>query len=145
MTQDSDALRLLPLRVAGERIVLPALAVEEILGARSYVPIPGAPPHLPGVVAWRGRAVAVLDLGALTGGTRAGGGERTVLVHVGPGVLAIPADGVEAVVQVEPKHLRPAHATRHRFATLEVELGADVVPLLDLDRLAAALQERGAA
>jgi chemotaxis signal transduction protein len=135
-------LSVLPVRLAGDDCALPALAVEEVLGARRVVPIPGAPPHLPGVVAWRGRAVALLDLGVLLGKARLATEaplERIVVVAAAGGALALPAEWVEAVHETPEAAVRPAHATQHRFATREVEVWRRVLPLLDLDLLAAAL------
>jgi chemotaxis signal transduction protein len=142
MTVDGDAISVVPVRLAGEDCALPALAVEEILGARKVVAIPGAPPHLPGVVAWRGRAIALLDLGVLLGKPRLSPDaplERIVVVTVGDGALALPAEWVEAVHVAPPQALRPAHITQHRFATAEVEVWRRVLPLIDLGLVAAAL------
>lgn len=144
----SSPISVVPVRIAGEDCALPALAVEEVLGARRVVPIPGAPPHLPGVVAWRGRAVALLDLGVLLGKPRLAPDaplERIVIVAVADGALALPAEWVEAVHDAAPEAVRPAHVTQHRFASSEVEVWRRVLPLVDLGLLAAALLGDGRA
>lgn len=138
----------LPLRVAGEPCAVPALAVLEVLGTRRVVAVPGAPAHFPGVVAWRGRAIAVLDLGVLLGKPPRQldpPPERTVIITIADGVLALPADVVEGVAPAEPGALRPAHITRHRFADTEIDLGNRVLPLLDLALIARAVLDRGGA
>jgi chemotaxis signal transduction protein len=142
MNADAEALSVLPMRVAGEDCALPALAVEEILGTRRVVPIPGAPPHLPGVVAWRGRAVALLDLGVLLGKPRLVPDapiERIVVIALADGSLALPAEWVEAVHIAAASSVHTARVTHHRFATVEVEVWRRVLPLLDLGLLSAAL------
>ena len=145
MTEHAQAQPVLPLRVAGDACAVPALAVLEVLGARRVVAIPGAPPHVPGVVAWRGRAVAVLDLGVLLGRPRlaldAPPGRIAVLSLAG-GVLALPSDAVEAVVIAEARAVGPSRVTQHRFAASEVDMGDRVLPLLDLGLLAQAVLGR---
>jgi chemotaxis signal transduction protein len=140
--RESDPLSVVPLRVAGLACALPANAVEEILGARRVVLIPGAPPQLPGVVAWRGRAVAVLDFGALLGREPTSSdafAERTVVISTADGALALPAEEVEAVTTVDPKATR---ATEHRFARLEVEHAGRVLPVIEPGLIADALLGR---
>lgn len=105
MTAPHPAVRhLLPLCVGGAWLVVDAREVVEIVGASPIVGIPGTPPGVPGVVAFRGRAVAVLDLGAVRGvaAPLAPGGSRarTVLVQRGASLLALPADAVREVLEV---------------------------------------------
>jgi chemotaxis signal transduction protein len=145
MIETSAAVAVLPLGVAGEPCAVPALAVLEVLGARRVVAIPGAPLHFPGVMAWRGRAVAVLDLGVLLGKPPRPlepPPERSIVVGIADGVVALPAELVEGVAQAEPGAFRPAHITRHRFAETEVDLGPQVLPVLDLGLIARAVIER---
>lgn len=148
MSTDAEALSVLPMRVAGDDCALPALAVEEILGSRRVVPIPGAPLHLPGVVAWRGRAIALLDLGVLLGKPRLAPDaaiERIVVIALAEGSLALPAEWVEAVHLAPGSSVRSARITHHRFAVAEIEVWRRVLPLLDLGLLSAALLGDGAA
>ena len=73
--------------------------VREILGERVWVAIPGTQAVMPGVTAWRGRAIAVLDLAAVIdgltplGGVATQGGEgkrsRTLVAQVGDNTVAI--------------------------------------------------------
>ena len=115
--------------------VVPANAVQEILGEQRWVPIVGAPPEMPGVVAWRGRAVAVLDLGPLSGSAALSAGEsrrRTVIVNVEDATLALPVEGVREVQEVPDEAVRPSHLTRLRHSTMEVELDGVPMPLIDL-------------
>jgi len=115
--------------------VVPASAVQEILGEQRWVPIAGAPSEMPGVIAWRGRAVAVVDLGPLSGGSAMAVGEprrRTVIVNVEDATLALPVEGVREVQELPEEALRPAHLTRLRHATMEVELDGVPMPLVDL-------------
>src|SRR5262245_38502889 len=110
------ALSVVPAKLHDAWFVVPAAAVQEILGEQRWVPIVGAPPEMPGVVAWRGRAVAVVDLAALGGGeTLAAGGaarRRTVIVTVEDTTLALPVEGVREVQEVPDDAVRPAQLTR---------------------------------
>jgi len=99
------------------------------------VVLPFAAPRTPGVLSWRGRAVAVLDLGELlpggeplrAGTTRA----RTLVVEAATCTLAIPVDVVREVHEVGPHQLRPA-GDGARHCTEEVSLLEGVMPVLDL-------------
>lgn len=124
-----------PAKLQDTWIVVRASAVEEILGEQRWVPIVGAPGEMPGVIVWRGRAVAVLDLGPLSGGAALTVGQsrrRTVVVGVEGATLALPVDAVREVQELPNEALRPAHLTQLRHSTLEVELDGTPMPLLDL-------------
>jgi chemotaxis signal transduction protein len=127
---------LLPIQVSGRWLVLDALAVQEILGQRPWVPVPGAPVNVPGVLAWRGRAIAVLDLGAVTEVAQplAPGDQRprAVVVKIGETTVALLADAAREVQQVAADRVRPPHAARLRFASGEVEFDGVPMPVLDL-------------
>jgi chemotaxis signal transduction protein len=134
---------ILPLQVDGLWLALPALSVHEILGQRRWVSIAGAQPELPGVIAWRGRAVAVLDLGRLVEGGRpmkgTEGRRRTLVVQHAGAVLAVPVDDLREVREVFEDELHPAQQTRQRFAVRELELDGVPTPLLDPSALLSSL------
>ena len=56
---------LLPIRIESEWLLIHANLIQEILGAQPWLSIPHTRRELPGVVAWRGRAIPLVDLGAL--------------------------------------------------------------------------------
>ena len=69
-------INVLAVRIDQVWIALLAESVQEVIGERAWVAIVGAPAELPGAVAWRGRAIALLDLGQLiAGGKPLGAGE----------------------------------------------------------------------
>ena len=128
--------------------VVPASAVQEILGEQRWVPIAGAPVEMPGVIAWRGRAVAVLDLGPLSGSGALPPGEsrrRTIVVHVDDATLALPVDGVREVQEVPNEAVRQAQLTRLRHAATEIELDGVPMPLIELGELVRTLAPTTAA
>jgi chemotaxis signal transduction protein len=134
---------IVPLSVSGVWLALPADALVEILGRRPWVPITGAPPELPGVLAWRGRAIALLDLGNLVKGgqpLQRGDSRRRVLVLTHEDcTLALPVDDVREVLELPADRIRPCSATRQRFAEREIELDGVPIPLLDPAALVASL------
>ncbi len=137
---------LLPLRLADVWVAIDALHVREVLGRRLWVPIPGASAGLPGVIAWQGRAIAVVDLAALGSlGAAATAGEareRTVVVQAGGATFALPVDAVREVQVAAEGALHPPAATRQRFSTSELDLRGTPVPVLELAAVVEALTPR---
>jgi chemotaxis signal transduction protein len=127
---------LLPLQVQSISIAIDAERVEEILGERPWVLLPGARPEIPGVVSWRGRAVGLLDLAAVTDGLlpldENAPRSRTVIVHAGASALAIPVDAVREVREVASDALMPPRITSQKFSSEEVELDGVVMPVFDV-------------
>lgn len=116
-----------------------AVWVEQILGQQPWMRVPSAPKQWPGVMAFRGRAVAVLDLAAgLTTATPLRAAERrhrTLIARVHDCTVAIPVDDVREVQAVDDVQIFSAHATGHHLAREEVRLEHDVFALLDLSFL----------
>lgn len=124
------------MRVRDVWFALDASSVVEILGQQRWAPLPGASPQVPGVMPWRGRAIATLDLGALTGALpplRPGDVHgRTVVLKAGACTLALGADVVREICEVPPERVRPPHVAPERFSRGEVELHGTIMPILDL-------------
>ena len=117
-------------------VAVPAGHVREVLGERSWLQVPSTVPHIPGLVAWQGRAIALLDLGAFGAGMRPikpnERRRRTLVVHVDGATLAVPVDSVSEAEEVLPSSLRAAQATRLEHCSQEVELRGIPMPLLNL-------------
>lgn len=124
----------MPVQLSTVWIAVEVAHLQEVRGALPWVALPGAPAHLPGVVPWRGRAIAVLDLGGLLGiappvqpgDPRA----RTLIAQVDATAFAIPVDMVREVhtaVAVEE-----GHATQVRLALGQVLIDGQVMPVVDL-------------
>src|SRR5215472_11977592 len=107
-----------PAKIDDSWVLLDALPVQEVLGTRRWVPVPHASSQIPGVLAWRGRAIAVFDLSTLLeGGSPLQPGAlrpRTVIVESRSCALAMPVDMVHEVGEVTPTQIRPSHGTRMR-------------------------------
>ncbi len=126
----------LPIEVGGWLLAVDALAVVEIFGVRPWIAIPRAPATIPGALAWRGRALALLDLGPALGLPGLTSGDtrlRNLVVRLRDDVVVLGADRVlEAWRPSEP--IRPSHAVeidvpRHG----ELQLGERLVSVLDLE------------
>jgi chemotaxis signal transduction protein len=128
---------LLPVQVGEVWFAIEAAIVVEILGTRPWVPIPDAPALTPGVLPWRGRAVAALDLGAMTQAcdrlsTSGDARRRIVVVQIGDSSLAIPVDAVREVREVMRDQIKPAQTSSRPYAETEADLHGVLMPILDL-------------
>ncbi len=128
---------LMPVRLEDTWVALEASAVSEVLGPQTCLMVPRSSPHLPGVCAWRGRAIPVLELAALLGISRSDHAtfERTLVVSHQQNTVAMPVAEARAVLFLPQSELRQVHATSVRFARAEVDWEQRVVAVLDLDAL----------
>jgi chemotaxis signal transduction protein len=140
-------LDVMPFALAGVWLAVPARQVVEVLGARSWTGVPRTRRELPGVLSWHGRAIAVLDLGALiaelpalaTGAPRA----RNLVCSASFGTLAIPIDVVREVQVVGADQLLPASGERAHYAEHEIAIDRTIAPVLDLEKLVGRWAEEG--
>jgi chemotaxis signal transduction protein len=127
----------LPIAVASIWLGLEARVAIEIVGETSWVRVPTASDLVPGVVAFRGRAVALVDLGAALPDVprldpkaiRA----RTILAETPHGTVALAVDRVREVISVRTDEIRDARLTRG--AAREITAGEICMPLIDLGEL----------
>lgn len=128
----------MPVQLSTVWVAVGVRYLQEVRGALSWVALPGAPVHLPGVVPWRGRAIAVLDLGGLLGvAAPVQAGEprpRMLIAQVDEIAFAIPADMVR---EVHTAVVEDGHATQIRLAHGQVQIDGQIMPVVDL-RLALA-------
>src|SRR5579872_733599 len=124
---------LLSVQIKDVWFALDATTVLEILGEQRWAPVPDAPAHVPGVLSWRGRAVATLDLGALTGTSEPLSQDqprrRTVVVRSIGCTFALPVDAVREVQEIPADRLTPPHVTQQRYSCGEVELSGTIMPV----------------
>ena len=134
---------LLVVFIAGERVALPAAAVESVVELESLIPVPRAAPHVAGLSALRSRVLTVIDcvrsleLGSTTrsqGSREAEGIQEAAVVELDGHHYALIVDLVEDVVesQSEPMPVRAAMGAGWERATVgmvETETG----PLLLVD------------
>jgi chemotaxis signal transduction protein len=127
-------LAVMPVQFSTVWVAVGAAHLQEVRGPVPWVALPGAPAHLPGVIPWRGRAIAVLDLGGLLGvAPPVQAGEpraRTLIALVDTTAFAIPADMVREVYTAAS--IDEGHATHVRLAHGQVVIDGQVMPVVDL-------------
>ena len=128
---------LVPARIGQAWVLLDAEIIREILGAEVWLPIPGARAEMPGVIAWRGRAIPVVDLAAPFGVERLSTGEtraRTLIASVAESIVAVPVDAAREVHGFSTTELKPVSVTTLPYAVAEAELFDRVLAVVDLPR-----------
>jgi purine-binding chemotaxis protein CheW len=127
---------LLIVTLAGERVAIPASAVESVVEIDGVTPVPRAPGHVAGLSALRSRVLTVIDcFASLERGRVAIEGIREAIVVASDGhPYALMVDSVEDVIDfsgaVHPLRtsLEPGWS---RVASGMVEAGDDLLLLVD--------------
>jgi chemotaxis signal transduction protein len=125
-----------PITIDATWIAVDISSVREIGGPLNWIALPTANPSLPGVSAWRGRAIAVADLAALLGaGERLQaptGRGRTLYLQQGTSTLAVPVDSVREPLTLPPESIRPPRARTDSFCTGECDVQGHTTLVVDL-------------
>ena len=132
---------LLIVRLAGERIALPAAEVDSVVEIEALTPVPGAAPHVAGLAALRSRVLTVIDCLASLDPSRslADGHGEAVMAVVDGHPYALLVEAVEDVVE--------SNGERHPVASLAggwrrigratIEAEGDLLLLADVEALIA--------
>lgn len=104
-----DMLEVLAFELAGQRFGIETAWICQALALPRLAPLPGVPPHVAGIAAFRGRVVAVLDLRSLLAMTLARLTEPSTLVVLQDGEMefGLLADAVAGVVRYPRAGLSP--------------------------------------
>jgi purine-binding chemotaxis protein CheW len=126
-------------RCAGDRYAFRGEDIKEILGEQEISWMPGLPPFIPGLIRVRGDIESVVDIGHFLGTPGSGG--YIAMAERGGFRTGIRVDGVDDVLDVPASALRPPLDTLSGAARDlvggAVAWDGTLIPLLDLDRLAA--------
>lgn len=106
--REGARLLLLVFVVARERYALETRRLHAVVPRARWTRLPGAPPELLGLTAFRGEPLAVFDLRPLLGVEQPTGGQVAVVLGEHAPELALAADEVEGVARVRVEELRPA-------------------------------------
>jgi purine-binding chemotaxis protein CheW len=142
---------LLIVTIAGERVALPAAAVESVVELETLTPVPRAPDHVAGLSALRSRVLTVIDCmrSLELGDTDCADGIReAAVIELDSHHYALIVDQVEDVVEAlsEPASVRAAMEPGwDRVATGMVETEAGPLLLIDVTALIAGPDVRAAA
>src|SRR5512144_132922 len=108
-----------PITIDATWVAVDMAMVREIGGPLTWIALPTASATLPGVTAWRGRAVAVADLAAVLGaGARLAspsGRVRTLYLQHGASTLAVPVDAVREPLMIADDDIRPSRVRTEAF------------------------------
>jgi purine-binding chemotaxis protein CheW len=132
---------LLIVRLAGERVALPAAEVESVVEIEALIPVPGAAGHVAGLAALRSRVLTVIDcLASLDPSRRLPADAREAVMAVVDGhPYALRVEAVEDVVEStgerQPASSLAAGWRRIGLATIEAE--GDLLLLADVEALIA--------
>ncbi len=132
---------LLIVRLAGERVALPAAEIEAVVEIEALTPVPRAAGHVAGLAALRSRVLTVIDcLASLEPGRSAADGREAVVVVADGHPYALLVDAVEDVVE-SAGEVRPVRTALtggwRRIARGTVDAEGDLLLLLDLGALIA--------
>jgi purine-binding chemotaxis protein CheW len=142
---------LLIVTVAGQRVALPAAAVESVVELESLIPVPRAAPHVAGLSALRSRVLTVIDcVRSLELGANDHSGKilEAAVVEIDGHHYALIVDVVEDVVEAlsEPTPVRAAMAAGwERVSCGMVETEAGPLLLVDIANIIAGVEARAAA
>jgi len=131
---------LVPAKIGPAWVLLDAEIIREILGPERWLPIPGARAEMPGVIAWRGRAIPIVDLAAPFGAERLTTGQtrsRTLIASVADGIVAVPVDAAREVHSLPSAALRAVTVSHLPYAVAEAELFERILAVVDLPRFVA--------
>src|SRR5512140_1094724 len=125
-----------PITIDATWVAVDMANVREIGGPLTWIALPTATAALPGVAAWRGRAVAVADLAAVLGaGERLAsptGRARTLYLQQGTSTLAVPVDAVREPLTLSNDDIRPARIRTDSFCLGEVNVEGHTTLVVDL-------------
>jgi purine-binding chemotaxis protein CheW len=133
---------LLIVTLAGQRVAIPATAVESVVEIESLTPVPGAGVHVAGLAALRSRVLTVIDcLASLELGVCVPEGtHEAIVVEVDGHHYALLVEAVEDVLEFSGE-IRPVRTTLspgwRRVAKGMVEVGGDLLLLVCSDSLLA--------
>jgi len=141
----SDQVCVLTFIVGGELLALRVEHTEGVVDCPRITPLPSPPDTIIGVTSVRGRMTLVVDLSM--GAGRKAAKRRLILIR-GEAQLALLADGVEGVLALSPRKIRPVSSLRRgainrnskdgmfRLSTRFFKSGKRQVPIIDIERLA---------
>ncbi|MBW0145016.1 chemotaxis protein CheW [Sphingomicrobium clamense] len=143
---------LLIVTIAGDRVALPAAAVESVIELDALIPVPRAPDHLAGLSALRSRVLTVIDCQRALGmgATSFGDGQihEAAVVEMDGHHYALSVDAVEDVIEAlsEPKQVRAAMGEGwERVSAGMVETQEGPLLLVSIEAIVEGRQEMAAA
>ncbi|MHC4697518.1 MAG: chemotaxis protein CheW [Planctomycetota bacterium] len=131
------------LTLSKERYAYPVAHALEILQVPPIIPVPGAPPTVPGIINFRGRILSVTTIHGVLGlgPGDSGPAARVIVTKDLPLNTGILVDGVEGIAEIAAEDIQPAAAAvgsdKARHLAGEVFIDGRVVAVLDIKQLCA--------
>jgi len=126
-------------RLGDEECGLPIEQVREIQTKGRLSRIPGAPPHVEGVMNLRGRVITVINLPELLGIDEKGKLERVIVVEIGGHTLGYLVHEVMEILRIPEEAIEPAEkivlGSSVSLLAGIARLGERLILLLDFERL----------
>lgn len=141
---------LLVAKIGGERVALPASAVESVVELDTLIPVPRAAPHVAGLSALRSRVLTVIDCTRsleLKGSDHSARVGEAVVIELDGHHYALTVDMVEDVLEAtsEPAPVRAGMGSGwERVSTGVVETEQGPLLLLDVAALVAGPEAKAA-
>ena len=133
-----QATQLLLVELRGALYGIPGEVVREIVPLAPTTRLPGAPPHVRGIMNLRGQLVTVVDLAQrLTGDVARNADASTIVVQSAGRTLGLTVDDVRDVQSVEEgsEEELPYRPVEGDLGRRLGRLGGEVVIVLDIDQL----------
>lgn len=135
-------LQIVGFRVGQETFGVPIGSVQEILRPLPVTPVPGAPPHVEGVINLRGRIISIVDLRKRCGApAEPQARNRIVVAETGGRSIGLMVDSASEVLRIAENSIEPpASVFGHAepgFVTGVAKLANRLVILVDIAKLLA--------
>lgn len=129
---DTPGVRLVTFVIGGEVHALDVHWVEEVVEDHAIYPLPDMPPHVLGVLPWRGALIPVIDPALALGLQRRTTGIPAVLILEGEGRrLGMAADQVSEVVRVPADRIGSLPGGQERLVAGLARIGTVLVTLIN--------------
>ncbi|ATB51008.1 chemotaxis protein CheW [Corallococcus macrosporus] len=128
-------------KVDGAEYVLPAADVLQMESFTGATPVPGAAPHVAGLVQVRGRVIPVVDARLRFGLPAVARtlDSRVVVAQLGNRVVGLVVDSAREVLKLDPQQLKPPPPLvvegAHGFVKAVAQVGPRLVMLIDFPRV----------
>jgi purine-binding chemotaxis protein CheW len=128
-------------KVAGAEYAIPAAEVLQMETFEGATPVPGAPPHVAGLVQVRGRVVPVVDARARFGlpAVERTLDSRVVVGQLGTRTVGLIVDSAREVMKLSPEQLQPppplVAEQAKGFVKAVAQVGPRLVMLIDFPRV----------
>lgn len=132
---------LLPVKLKDTWVTVAAERVREIVGAQQWLRMPNSTPQMPGLLAWRGQAIPLIDFALVLGihsdaaSPDSAGMGRILVIQHGHNTAGLAVDEAREVCRISDADLLAAHSTKLRFAVREVDADGLVMPVIDLGQM----------